>query len=187
MKMTCPHCGQHLEVDDDLAGTIISCPACNRNIQVPMRGASTTLGLLSTPRRRAILLATATFLLGLTLGLASQALTHPNRNTSRLSQWRLKRAVLSALNETLSESRYGFRWRFKYTCHITPNRDGSDYRVDIDITFTELVPHTDTVVETTTRDYSFTIDPNDYGEWAASTSIFCGNYDFGRLQVYIKE
>ena len=36
MKTTCPHCGQHLEGDDSLAGTSVECPGCGKSFKVPM-------------------------------------------------------------------------------------------------------------------------------------------------------
>ncbi len=35
MKTSCPHCGQHLEGDDSLAGTSVECPGCGKTFDVP--------------------------------------------------------------------------------------------------------------------------------------------------------
>ena len=34
MKTTCPHCGQHLEGDESLAGSSVECPGCGRSFTV---------------------------------------------------------------------------------------------------------------------------------------------------------
>lgn len=36
IRFSCPHCGQHLEADLDMAGIMHECPSCNRQIQIPM-------------------------------------------------------------------------------------------------------------------------------------------------------
>ncbi len=35
MKFECPFCKQHLECENDMAGTEVSCPGCNRSISIP--------------------------------------------------------------------------------------------------------------------------------------------------------
>ena len=34
-RLACPHCGQHLEVDSDMAGMVVECPACGQSLIVP--------------------------------------------------------------------------------------------------------------------------------------------------------
>ncbi len=34
-KIECPHCGQPIEVDDELSGAVASCPGCDRRFTVP--------------------------------------------------------------------------------------------------------------------------------------------------------
>lgn len=36
IRFSCPHCGQHLEADLDMAGITYECPSCKRQIQIPM-------------------------------------------------------------------------------------------------------------------------------------------------------
>ena len=36
MKCSCPHCSQHLEGDDTLAGLTVECPTCGKPFQVPL-------------------------------------------------------------------------------------------------------------------------------------------------------
>lgn len=35
LKVACPHCGQHLEVPEDMLGTLIDCPSCHASMQLP--------------------------------------------------------------------------------------------------------------------------------------------------------
>ena len=35
LKFACPHCEQHIQCEDDLAGQNINCPACGREVLVP--------------------------------------------------------------------------------------------------------------------------------------------------------
>lgn len=35
MKIACPHCDQHIAVDDAYAGAIITCPGCGQAVQLP--------------------------------------------------------------------------------------------------------------------------------------------------------
>lgn len=35
MKFQCPNCGQHLEAERDMAGTVVDCPSCQQKIQLP--------------------------------------------------------------------------------------------------------------------------------------------------------
>ncbi len=34
-KIECPHCGQPIEVDDELSGAVASCPGCDQHFTVP--------------------------------------------------------------------------------------------------------------------------------------------------------
>lgn len=46
MKFSCPHCGQHIEAPDEIAGIEIECPGCDRRIEVkdPKVKAKVTVG-----------------------------------------------------------------------------------------------------------------------------------------------
>lgn len=35
VKISCRHCGQHLEFDDDMAGMVIDCPSCGVEVRAP--------------------------------------------------------------------------------------------------------------------------------------------------------
>jgi DNA-directed RNA polymerase subunit RPC12/RpoP len=35
IKFSCPHCGAHLEVDEQAAGMTVDCPHCNRSLVIP--------------------------------------------------------------------------------------------------------------------------------------------------------
>ena len=35
MTSDCPHCGQSLECDQDMAGEVVDCPACQRDLTIP--------------------------------------------------------------------------------------------------------------------------------------------------------
>lgn len=35
IKITCPHCQQHIEAPSTIVGTVVSCSTCNRQFQVP--------------------------------------------------------------------------------------------------------------------------------------------------------
>lgn len=37
LKFACPHCNQHLELPEEMCGTVVDCPACNNQIQTPPR------------------------------------------------------------------------------------------------------------------------------------------------------
>jgi DNA-directed RNA polymerase subunit RPC12/RpoP len=37
-KFACPHCGQHLEAEPDMAGTMVECPNCGKTITVSAHG-----------------------------------------------------------------------------------------------------------------------------------------------------
>jgi hypothetical protein len=37
MKTICPHCSQHIEADDEYAGTKVSCPTCQKEFTLPTR------------------------------------------------------------------------------------------------------------------------------------------------------
>jgi predicted RNA-binding Zn-ribbon protein involved in translation (DUF1610 family) len=39
ISFNCPHCGQHLSVEERGAGTLVNCPNCNQQIEVPRRAA----------------------------------------------------------------------------------------------------------------------------------------------------
>ncbi len=39
IKLDCPHCGQHLEGDEELCGKTITCPYCNGEIIIPAKAA----------------------------------------------------------------------------------------------------------------------------------------------------
>ncbi|MDA1044184.1 MAG: PH domain-containing protein [Verrucomicrobia bacterium] len=39
IKLDCPHCGQHLEGDEELCGQKINCPSCNGEIIIPAKSA----------------------------------------------------------------------------------------------------------------------------------------------------
>jgi hypothetical protein len=39
IKLDCPHCGQHLEADDELCGQRDNCPSCNGEIIIPAKAA----------------------------------------------------------------------------------------------------------------------------------------------------
>ena len=39
IKLDCPHCGQHLEGDEELCGQKINCPSCNGEIIIPAKQA----------------------------------------------------------------------------------------------------------------------------------------------------
>ncbi|NLW82435.1 MAG: PH domain-containing protein [Desulfovibrionales bacterium] len=39
IKLDCPHCGQHLEGDEELCGQTIKCPSCNGEIIIPAKAA----------------------------------------------------------------------------------------------------------------------------------------------------
>jgi DNA-directed RNA polymerase subunit RPC12/RpoP len=34
-KFSCPHCGQHIEADESMAGMAAACPTCSRQLVVP--------------------------------------------------------------------------------------------------------------------------------------------------------
>jgi len=36
MKFSCIHCGQSLDADSDMAGTLVTCPTCSSNITAPV-------------------------------------------------------------------------------------------------------------------------------------------------------
>lgn len=35
IKVTCPHCDQHLETDDGMVGAVVECPSCGQEFQLP--------------------------------------------------------------------------------------------------------------------------------------------------------
>ncbi len=35
LKFSCPHCNQHLELPEDMCGTVVDCPSCGNRIQTP--------------------------------------------------------------------------------------------------------------------------------------------------------
>ena len=35
MKCSCPHCGQHLEAEEDMAGMTVACPVCAKELTIP--------------------------------------------------------------------------------------------------------------------------------------------------------
>lgn len=37
-KFSCPHCGQHLEAEADMAGMSVDCPGCGQPLEVPANG-----------------------------------------------------------------------------------------------------------------------------------------------------
>jgi len=49
MKFVCPHCGQKLAADPDMAGREIGCPACALNVTVPAEGAAVAETAASAP------------------------------------------------------------------------------------------------------------------------------------------
>ena len=38
ISFNCPHCSQHLAVDESGAGTTVNCPGCNQQIEIPRIG-----------------------------------------------------------------------------------------------------------------------------------------------------
>ncbi len=36
INFDCPHCGQNLDAEEDMAGWSIDCPACSKKIKVPI-------------------------------------------------------------------------------------------------------------------------------------------------------
>jgi len=45
IAFNCPHCGQHLSVEDRGAGMLVNCPSCNKQVEIPKVpvGATTAL------------------------------------------------------------------------------------------------------------------------------------------------
>jgi hypothetical protein len=58
MKMTCPHCAQHIEADDECAGMKATCPTCNGvfsllpKIPAPVPIVQSTVKALAIPKSR---------------------------------------------------------------------------------------------------------------------------------------
>jgi len=48
IKLDCPHCGQHLEGDEELCGQTITCPSCNGEIIIPAKAAPARVAKVAT-------------------------------------------------------------------------------------------------------------------------------------------
>ena len=48
IELDCPHCGQHLEGDEELCGQKINCPSCNGEIIIPAKAAPVRVAKVAT-------------------------------------------------------------------------------------------------------------------------------------------
>ena len=51
VKVACPHCSQHIEMDDSWFGKMLNCPNCRGIIDVPSKHTHDAMGAAMVPQR----------------------------------------------------------------------------------------------------------------------------------------